>query len=431
MLTSWGNFPRIYNEAMTFKHEADVLAHMANNNHCIPFGNGRSYGDSALNFNIIHSINNNLILEFDPIDGILHCQSGVLLNKILETIVPKGWFLAVTPGTKYITIGGAIASDVHGKNHHVAGSFSETVISYRLAMPDGNVIHCSHTENIELFRATCGGMGLTGVILDVKIQLLPIQSSFIDQIIIRTGDLKETFDAFESHKGVAYSVAWIDCLARKRQLGRSLLTVGEHVTEGELVYKNKLKLTIPVDFPSFILNNLSVKTFNTLYYVKAKKKNTQQQVTLDSFFYPLDAIGRWNRVYGRNGFTQYQFVLPKDSSYEGLTQVLKIVAASGKGSFLAVLKLFGKGNSNYLSFPKEGYTLALDFKIESDLFVLFDKLDKIVLDYGGRFYLAKDCRVSQRVFEKDYPDIEKFRQLRKQYQLTTALSSLQSQRVEI
>jgi FAD/FMN-containing dehydrogenase len=328
-------------------------------------------------------------------------------------------------------VGGAIASDVHGKNHHIAGCFSECVEMFNLMLPDGEIVKCSKQENQELFQATCGGMGLTGVILDVKISLKKINSKFIDQTTIKTKNLKETFEAFESNKDKTYSVAWIDCLAKGDELGKCLLMVGDFRDDGKLNYKTEMKVNVPFNFPSFALNNLSVKAFNWLYYGKVKERITKQRVDIDSFFYPLDAIGNWRRIYGKNGFTQYQFILPKETSFDGLEKILKTIADSGKGSFLAVLKLYGKSNDNYLSFPMEGYSLALDFKIEKGLFDLLDQLDEIVIDHGGRIYLAKDVRVSKEVFEQGYPQIDKFRELRKKYKMDEKFNSLQSRRVGI
>ena len=397
----------------------------------IPHGNGRSYGDSALSDNIINVKPHHYFLDFDEERGILHVEAGVLLSEILEVFIPRGWFLKVVPGTKLITVGGAIASDVHGKNHHIAGCFSETVEMFTLMLPNGDVVNCSREENTDLFHASCGGMGLTGVILDAKISLKKIQSKYITQTTIKTKNLKETFEAFEKYANEPYSVAWVDCLAEKDRLGRCLLMVGDFCADGNLSFRPKKRMNIPFFFPSFILNKFTVKAFNWLYYNKVRKPVSQQKVTIDSFFFPLDAIDNWNRIYGKGGFTQYQFILPKETSYDGLKEILKTIADSGKGSFLAVLKLYGKANENYLSFPMEGYSLALDFKIEAGLFELLDHLDNIVLKYKGRIYLAKDARVSQSVFEQGYPKIDKFRALREKYKMNKKFNSLQSIRVGI
>jgi len=424
-------YPKVENRVFDFNQLEDLQQVIAQNSHLIPYGNGRSYGDSAISSNIITVKPKDYFISFDDELGLLHIEAGVLLSEILEAFVPRGWFLKVTPGTKLITVGGAIASDVHGKNHHVEGCFSECVEEFRIMLADGEVVSCSKTKEPELFKATCGGMGLTGVILDAKIYLKKINSQYIDQTTIKTKNLKETFEAFEEYQGQPYSVAWIDCLAKDDEIGKCLLMVGDFRDDGKLDYKRKSQLSIPFNFPSFALNNWSVRAFNWLYYNKVKERVSKQRVDIDTFFYPLDAIGHWNRIYGKGGFTQYQFIFPKETSYEGLEAVLSAISDSGKGSFLAVLKLYGKVNENYLSFPIEGYSLALDFKIEKGLFELLDELDKIVLKYKGRIYLTKDVRVSKETFEQGYPQIETFREYREKNNMMEKFQSLQSKRVGI
>ncbi|MCP4552928.1 MAG: FAD-binding oxidoreductase [Bacteroidetes bacterium] len=430
-LLSWGNYPKTENRTFSFDKNSTLRYIINKYNKLIPYGNGRSYGDSALSKNIIKVKNHNYFLNFDETNGLLHVQAGILLSEILNVFVPRGWFLKITPGTKLITIGGAIASDVHGKNHHIEGCFSESVEMLKLMLPDGEIVKCSKQENSELFKASCGGMGLTGVILDAKISLKKINSKYINQITIKTKNLKETFEAFEKHKDKPFSVAWIDCLAKGNEIGKCLLMVGDFSDDGNLDYQTKKELNVPFNLPSFSLNTLSVKAFNFLYYGKVRGKISKQKVELDTFFYPLDAINNWNRIYGKNGFTQYQFILPIETSFNGLEEILKNISNSGKGSFLAVLKLYGQANDNYLSFPMEGYSLALDFKIEKGLFELLDKLDDIVLKHGGRIYLAKDVRVKKEVFEQGYPQIDKFRAIRKKYKMLEKFNSLQSRRVGI
>jgi FAD/FMN-containing dehydrogenase len=429
--TAWGMYPQIECRRLSFDQESRLKEILKKENTLIPYGNGRSYGDSALSEVVVDARPHDCFLDFDESTGELRVESGVLLSEILEHFVPRGWFLKVTPGTKLITVGGAIASDVHGKNHHIEGCFSECVRSFRLMLPSGEVVTCTKEKTPELWRATCGGMGLTGVILDATISLKKIHSKNIEQTTIKTKNLEETFEAFERYSDRPYSVAWIDCLAKGEAIGRCLLMVGDFADDGDLDYRLKPQKSIPFNFPGFVLNNWSVKAFNRLYYNRVKEKVTHQKVDIDTFFYPLDAIGHWNRIYGKNGFTQYQFILPKENSYEGLQEILITIADSGKGSFLAVLKLYGKANDNWLSFPMEGYSLALDFKIEEGLFELLERLDAIVLKYGGRIYLTKDVRVSKETFEKGYPHIETFRQYRKENGMDTKFQSLQSLRVQI
>ncbi len=424
-------YPQVENNVLRFSDEKVLENIVKKSDNLIAYGNGRSYGDSALAKNIIEVKPHNYFLGFDEQKGLLTVQAGVLLSEILESFVPRGWFLKVTPGTKLITIGGAIASDVHGKNHHVEGCFSECVESFKIMLADGVVVNSSREENPELFLATCGGMGLTGVIIEAQIYLKKINSKYIDQITIKTKNLRETFDAFEEYSGSPYSVAWIDCLAKGDEIGKCLLMVGDFKDDGDLSYTRKGGLSIPFNFPSFALNNYTVRAFNWLYYGKVGKRVSRQKVEIDTFFYPLDAIGNWNRIYGKGGFTQYQCILPKEISYDGLKEILRTISDSGKGSFLAVVKLYGKENANYLSFPIEGYSLALDFKIEKGLFELLEELDKIVLKYKGRIYLTKDVSVSRETFEQGYPDIEKFRAYRKENNMNNKFESLQSKRVGI
>ena len=428
---SWGMYPRVESTIHTYDDEDGLRGVLERQSELIAYGNGRSYGDSAISSDLIHVRPHDYFLDFDETTGLLRVQAGALLSEILETFVPRGWFLKVTPGTRLITVGGAIASDVHGKNHHVAGCFSESVPEFRLMLADGEVVTCSRNENTELFRATCGGMGLTGVILDAKIFLQRINSRFIDQVTIKSGNLKETFDAFEKYGNLPYSVAWIDCMSKGASMGRSLLMAGDFRNDNDLDYRVKKLKNIPFNFPGFMMNNWSVRLFNHFYYNRVRESVSRQKVDIDTFFYPLDAIGHWNRIYGKNGFTQYQFILPKNESYEGLEEALGIIEASNKGSFLAVLKLYGPANENWLSFPMEGYSLALDFKIEPGLFNLLDRLDEVVLKHHGRIYLTKDVRVGKKTFEQGYPRIDDFRDFRKKNGMDRKFNSLQSKRVDI
>lgn len=425
--TSWGRHPIIDAATIFCEDNRSLRDAILETKSLIPYGNGRSYGDSALASRIVRMRSRDRLIAFDLDTGELVCESGVLLSEIISTFLPRGWFLKITPGTKLITVGGAIASDVHGKNHHVEGCFSECVESMSVMLPNGEVQRC--VKGDELFRATCGGMGLTGIILEATISLKRVKSQNIDQATIKTANLRETFEAFENYSSKPYSVAWIDCLAKGRETGKCLLMTGDFSGDGDLGYISKKRINIPCEFPSFALNNLSVKAFNSLYYKKASASVSHQKVDIDTFFYPLDAISNWNRIYGKGGFTQYQFILPKNASFDGLSDILSSISTSGKGSFLAVLKLYGAANENYLSFPMEGYSLALDFKIEKGLFKLLDHLDRIVLEYGGRLYLTKDVRVSREVFEKGYPQLEDFRKFRKKMGMDEKFNSLQSRRL--
>ncbi len=431
-LSGWGKYPIIQAEGLCFEHASRVRQYLQKSDDCIAHGMGRSYGDSALNYNVVFTRRYDKILNFDPKQGIVTCESGVTLVDLIDTYLPRGWFLTVTPGTKFITAGGAVASDVHGKNHHKAGCFCESLICFDLMLPDGSIVQCDRENNRELFMATCGGMGLTGIILSVTLKLQPVRSNAICETIIRCKNLEDAFHHFEKYESTPYSVAWIDCQAKGDNIGRSVLMVGEHADSGDMPLPAvRPSVSIPFNFPGFCLNRYSIAAFNQLYFRINPEYEEGRIVSLDTFFYPLDAIDMWNRMYGKNGFTQYQMVLPKESSLKGLRKILEKIASAGMGSFLAVLKLFGRENDNYLSFPMEGYTLALDFKIHPKLFPFLDILDRIVLEYGGRLYLTKDVRMKKDVFINGYPKWEKFKQLRKQENMKEKFNSLQSRRLGV
>lgn len=422
-LSGWGRYPIIESKPLGSKHPSWWSQPF------IAVGNSRSYGDAALAKYHLPMRSNNRMQAFDQQSGLLTCEAGVLLSEIINAFLPRGWFLSVTPGTKLITVGGAIASDVHGKNHHIQGCFSECVAWFDLLLPNNETLTCSLTENTELFHATCGGMGLTGVITRAAFYLKPVKSKWINQTTIKTKNLKQTFETFEQNKGCSYSVAWIDCLAKNERLGRSLVMLGEFSEDGDLSYKPKSNLNIPFNFPTFALNSFCVKAFNALYYGKASKNQSIQKVDIDSFFYPLDTISNWNRIYGKKGFVQFQFILPKAVSLEGLNSILTSISNSGMGSFLAVLKLYGAQNDNWLSFPIEGYSLALDFKIKNGLFEFLSDLTDQVVDLGGRIYLAKDALQTSDQFQNSYREVQKFKEIRKELSLNEHFQSLQSQRL--
>ena len=399
-ITNWGNFPVVEKEMKSEDSLQKIKDFVLSHKEVIARGNGRCYGDASLGENIFSTKRLNKFIGFDKIEGVLECEAGVLLSDILEISVPQGYFLNVTPGTKFVSVGGAIASDVHGKNHHSEGCFSEYVLEFKLMKENAEVITCSREENTEDFWATVGGMGLTGIILSAKIKLKNIETAYIRQESIKADNLDEIFQLFEESEGWLYNVAWIDCLQKGENIGRSILMRGYHALREELppkLHKNPLKNprkimpTIPFYFPSWVLNSFTIKIFNWLYYNKQTKKSVEGFVHYEPFFYPLDVINEWNKIYGKKGFIQYQMVIPKEKGKEGMRKILETIADSGNGSFLAVLKLFGKINPKaYNSFPMEGYTLALDFKVNDKLKYLVEELDKIVEEFGGRIYLTKD-----------------------------------------
>ena len=443
-VSGWGNYPVIDSCQYWPRTEQEALASMEGADSVLGRGLGRSYGDASLNGQrMINCSKYRAMLQFDEESGLLVAEAGVSLEAILETFLPRGWFLPVTPGTKFVSLGGAVASDVHGKNHHVAGSFCNYVKWLDVFTPISGIVRCSATEEPDLFYATCGGSGLTGLILRVALYLVRVPSAYIAQTTIKAGNIFEIMDIFEGNEVTPFSVAWIDCLKSGSALGRSIFMGGRFATIEEVAtkarnnsfsLKKKNQLTVPFNFPSFLLNSLSVKAFNALYYGKAKAGSNQSIVDYNSFFYPLDSIHHWNRIYGKRGFTQYQFVLPLEASRQALPQIMTKIAASGLGSFLAVLKLFGdqpsyKGN---LSFPARGYTLALDFPISKTLFPVLNELDAIVIDCGGRHYLSKDIRLSRDAFQKGYvAELDTFKEIKNRFDPSALFTSLQSCRLGI
>src|SRR3990167_9687627 len=321
-ISSWGNYPQIEAEIFYPRNLVALQDYLNKPHTTIVRGQGRSYGDSALAANIISTKKLNYFLAFDPITGVLHCEAGVVLTTILEVFIPRGFFIPVTPGTKFVTVGGMIASDVHGKNHHLDGCFSKHLVFIELMLPNGEIIKCSKTQNSELFFATCGGMGLTGIIISARIRLIKINSSKIKQNTFRLLGLESTMELFLENNLVKYSVAWLDCFAKKSQLGRSLLMLGDHHNDNNLDYKISEPSHLPMKLASLLLNTYSMKIFNALYYLKQRHEVSESIVNLNEFFYPLDAINEWNKMYGSKGFVQYQFVLPLEASKKGLFEIL-------------------------------------------------------------------------------------------------------------
>jgi decaprenylphospho-beta-D-ribofuranose 2-oxidase len=435
-IANWGNYPVIEanEESFTFPEQLQEL--ISRQERFIPRGNGRCYGDASLAGNTISTLKFDKILSFDTQDGIFECQSGLTLDQILEVIVPAGWFLPITPGTKFITVGGAVASDVHGKNHHLDGSFSNHIREMDIVLAAGETITCSPETYRDLFEATCGGMGLTGIISRVSFRLKKIETSYIRQKQIKAENLEELFRLFEDYRYYTYSVAWIDCLKEGAHFGRSILMLGEHAELKDLDDRQQKKplrmpgkkqINFPFNLPSWVLNVYTVKAFNFLFYAKNFKKEINNVIGYEPFFYPLDAILHWNRGYGKKGFVQYQFVLPLEAR-QGLVEILHRISKRGLGSFLAVLKVLGKQES-IISFPKEGFTLALDFPVRDGLLDFLDELDQIVLQYGGRLYMSKDARMKPEILQSGYPELNRFKEIVRKYNPDGKIHSNQSDRL--
>lgn len=418
-VTNWGLYPVVEADWQQPSRPEEAASLVGEHKPLIARGLGRCYGDSALSETIVSTLHWNKLLDFDAQTGTLTCESGVSFEDIILTFLPQGFFLPVTPGTKFITVGGAIASDIHGKNHHSEGTFSNHLHWIDLLTPQGTV-RCSRTENSDLFWATCGGMGLTGIILRACFSLKKVETAYIKQKSIKARNLDHILDLLDEYGHYTYSVAWIDCLSKGKALGRSVLLLGEHAKLEDLNEKQRRNpflthknspLLVPFNLPSFTLNRLSVSAFNFLYYNKAARGIRESVIHYNPYYYPLDVIHHWNRIYGKRGFTQYQFVIPMEGGREGMKKILTRVTESGESSFLSVLKIFGTEAKRGLLFPARGYTLTLDFPITSSVFRLLDDLDAMVTELGGKVYLTKDVRLNADTFARMYPkdDFQKIR----------------------
>ena len=422
LLAGWGNYPA---SACTLVEPTtgDEARALLDRRGTIARGLGRSYGDPALNENrvVMGMRLFDRLLAFDG--GKLTCEAGVSLERIIETLTPHGWFPLITPGTKYVTVGGSIANDVHGKAHHVQGSFSECVESMRVLLASGDVVSASRTENADLFWASFGGMGLLGVILDATISLRPIETTYFSQRAIVVPDLGAMLEALDaSNERDPYSVAYVDPVASGAKLGSGVLTVGDHAKRDELPRRLAAsplrlhghgKIQVPFMMPGLALNALTIRAVNET--IKLVLAHAARFAHYEKFFYPLDAIGNWNRGYGRRGFTQYQFVVPLERGHEHMRRILETIVSSGCLPFLNVLKRMGKEGGGLLSFPREGYTLAIDFPIRADLPALLRRIDEMVVEAGGRIYLGKDAFIEPAMFRAMYPKLDAWLAIKEKY----------------
>lgn len=413
---SWGRYPRAEHVAVAYMNWRSDPPDFEQFEHSVlPFGYGRSYGDSCLNNGgiLLDVTGMNNLMAFDRENGTIRCEAGVTLAEILDVVVPHGWFLAVTPGTKFVSVGGCIANDVHGKSHHVDGAFGRHVTQFELLRSDGQRLLCSPTENADYYRATIGGLGLTGVILWAELKLKRVHGPLMDSERIRFRNLEEFFEINEESNSYTYTVGWIDCTASGDRLGRGLYTRGEHHDPPlgtEMSGDAKPLFSVPIDFPSFLINSFTVRAFNELYYRSQLTKVIRDVSHFDPFFYPLDAINDWNRGYGKKGFLQWQCVVPYKETYDPIREIIGRISQSGQGSPLVVLKTFGDvESSGMLSFPRPGVTLALDFAYRGEKTLKFlNELDRIVLESGGAKYPAKDAHMRFELFEASYPNWQEF-----------------------
>jgi FAD/FMN-containing dehydrogenase len=438
-LSGWGRYPVL--PCVTHAPaNAEDLAQAIGTGPVIARGAGRAYGDSALQPQGVISMQSlGKTLSLDADTGVLEADAGASFTDVLARSVPQGWFVPVTPGTRFVTLGGAAAADVHGKNHHVDGGFGDHLLWLEVMDHRGETRRCSRTENAALFEATIGGMGLTGIIRRLALKMRPVETAWMRQETVLAPTLEAAVEAFEASSGWTYSVAWIDAMARGRDLGRSVLYRGEHARLGDIPPAagatpltpppRRGALRVPVDAPGFLLNRLSARAFNLAYWQASRRKAGVQVVDYETYFYPLDGILQWNRLYGRRGFVQYQCVFPLESSLPGMRAMLEAVHATGLGAFLAVLKLMGPQSRGGLSFPMEGYTLALDFPVTRALPALLARLDDIVTAHGGRLYLAKDARMDAETFRRGYGDLDSFENLRRRIGAAGVFKSHQSERL--
>jgi FAD/FMN-containing dehydrogenase len=415
VVSSWGNVVRAPHVVYDLRGRHDFFPTLPASGTVLPFGNGRSYGDSCLNQTgaLLQTRSLDRFIRFDRDTGVLACEAGVLLADILRVVIPAGWFLPVVPGTCYVTVGGAIANDVHGKNHHLAGTFGRHVRQLELLRSDGTRTVCSQTENPAWFAATVGGLGLTGVITWAELQLRRICGPWLDVESIRFANIEEFLSlSAESEQGFEYTVAWIDCLSRGKRLGRGILQRANHgqARPAATATPGDRKTAVPFPPPVSLINGLSLRAFNALHYRGQLTRHQHTSEYFQSFFFPLDRILHWNRLYGPKGFYQYQCVVPTSHAREATKELLETIARSGQGSFLAVLKGFGSvASPGMLSFPRPGVTLALDFPNKgAALERLFVALDRILGAAGGTLYPAKDGRMPGTLFRSGYPRWQEF-----------------------
>jgi decaprenylphospho-beta-D-ribofuranose 2-oxidase len=434
-ISNWNNYPIAICNEYTVDNIAALQQLIINKNKNIARGNGRCYGDASIANNVISTLAFNKILFFDKANGIIECEAGVLLSGILKEIIPHGWFLPVVPGTKYITVGGAVASNIHGKNHCEAGCISNYILEIKLAVADGSILTCSPILLNDLFYATCGGMGLTGIVTQIKIKLKKIETAYLKQKNVKVNNFAELFNAFETNQIYSHAVAWLS----NTKKGKGIVSFAKHAAIKDLknekqqmpfaiVEKKKTFLPIRLINSLKLLNKVTINICNFIKYNMQWKNETTFICDYNTFFFPLDNITDWQKLYGKNGFIQYQFVLPI-AAKDGIIEIANFMYEKKFTPFLSVLKKMGQQGVYGMSFPMEGYSLAVDFAIQKNIFLFLDELDTLVIKHGGRLYLTKDARMKPMVLRYGYPNLQAFLKTVKKYNSEEAFSSALSERL--
>ena len=437
--TGWGRFPVVEATQRRARSLEDLVAFARQPHPQLARGSGLSYGDACLASNLISTIHLNRLLSFDDTLGVLRAEAGVTIEDVIRFDVPRGWFPPVTPGTKFATLGGCVAADVHGKNHQAEGSIATYVDELHMVVAGGAEIRCSRGQNPQLFKATLGGMGLTGFVYAVTLRLKKVTSAFLHTRTERTGDLQATCRLLEDTQAASsYSVAWIDTFPAGGRTGRGLVMLGRHQLASEVdggpdpfPLHPAPRVSVPPWWPSFLVNRLSARASNALYYRRRWRRVRETVVHYDPYFYPLDAVAHWNRLYGRRGFLQYQFVVPFSAGAPALGDVLECLRRRGFSSYLAVLKTFGP-EAGMLSFPMPGFTLTLDFPVGRGAIIpALHAVTRIVRQAGGRVYLAKDAILAREDFDGMYPDLDAFKAVKRDVDPDCLFRSVQSDRLGI
>ena len=427
-ISGWGNYKTIKSNIYMPLNINELKKIIKKNRKYTIRGMGRSYGDSSLGKNIISLNRFKKFVNLDTKKGIIHCSSNSTIHDVLDITVKKGYFLKVTPGSKFISVGGLVASDVHGKNHHIDGTFCNHLVEIEILISNGKILKINKKKNNNLFKATCGGMGLTGIILSTKFKMIKIKSSYMTQNTIRTYSLKDTIRYLDKFNHRKYVVGWIDT-ANYNKLGRSIIYIADHCKKGGLNFniKSKFNLSNMFKFFSFLSTNFILKKMSSIYF-NIHSNNKNKLVHLDKFFYPLDNMNGWNFFYGKQGFVQFQILIKKKNAINNLQKIISYLIKNDQISFLSTIKKLGNKNNNYLSFPENGYTLTMDIKKNTKIKNTFKNLEKFLIKIESKIYLTKDSLLSKKHFYKSYSNLNKFKRSLNKFNKFT---SLQSERLKI